>query len=366
MHLLHDLKVGGVEMMVVELASRQHTTFRVSICCFDGSGSLAAQAESNGVDVQVLRRKPGVDWRYPFKLARLLKKQRIDILQLHNPTAFFYGTLAGRLARTPCVIYTEHGRDVSYGWKVRLGHRLLSKMVDEIVAVGDHGKHFLSTEEGIDSRKITRIYNGVAPESFDYKLDMQSRHDVRQMLGLEAGTEPVIGIVARLDPIKNHSSLLRAMKKVVSDIPSTVLLVVGDGPEEERLRKCVKDMKLNGSVCFLGSRENIPELLKIMDLFVLPSYSEGISMTLIEACAAGKPIVATNVGGNPEIVEHGENGLLVESDDSDALASAIVEILSDPVRAQEMGVKARLKFERQFTIGQMVANYERLYRKYLS
>jgi glycosyltransferase involved in cell wall biosynthesis len=151
------------------------------------------------------------------------------------------------------------------------------------------------------------------------------------------------------------------MKTVAARLPRTVLLIVGDGPLRTELESLTANLQLQDHIKFLGARSDIPELLSVMDVFVLSSFSEGLSLTLIEACAAAKPIVATNVGGNAEIVEHESNGLLVPSDRSEALAKAILEILTDEVKARLMVEKGRKKFDEKFTLDVMVKKYEDLY-----
>ncbi|MBE9541652.1 MAG: glycosyltransferase, partial [Proteobacteria bacterium] len=165
--------------------------------------------------MHLLKRKPGIDYFYPFKLARYLKKSKIKILHLHNPTALFYGTLAGKIAGTPCIIYTEHGRDFSSSIKVKITNSLLCRIVDKIVVVAEHGKKYLVEHEGVNEKKITKIYNGIDSKRFG------SNHDVtliRRELGI-SHDQPIIGIVARLDPIKNHACLIRAMKFIVTRLP---------------------------------------------------------------------------------------------------------------------------------------------------
>lgn len=358
--LVQGLAVGGLEIMVLNLVSGLDSSrFRSTVCCFDTLGSLAGEARARGVDVHLLTRARGVDWRYPFRLAGFLRRQCVDVLQAHNPTAFFYGALAGRLARVPCVVYTEHGRDLSAGWKVRLAHRVLARLVDRVVAVGEHGRRLLESE-GVPATRITRIYNGIDPAPYAGAARPEHRLAARAALGLP-GESPVVGIVARLDPIKNHEGLLRAFALVLDRLPSAILLVVGDGPPRAELEALARALGLAEAARFLGTRSDIPRVLAALDLFVLPSHSEGLSLTLVEASAAARPIVATDVGGNGEVVEHGVSGLLVPRADVPALANALVSLLADAPRARAMGAAGRARFERQFTLASMVGGYASLY-----
>jgi sugar transferase (PEP-CTERM/EpsH1 system associated) len=363
LHLIQGLEIGGLEIMVINLLERiDRSQYRPSICCYDSLGSLSQGLPEKGIGVHLLKRKPGIDYFYPFKLARYLKKSKIKILHLHNPTALFYGTLAGKIARTPCIIYTEHGRDFSSSIKVRIANRLLCKMVDKIVVVAECGKKYLVEHEGVNEKKIVKIYNGIDSKKFGIRQEVTL---IRRELGI-TDDQSVIGIVARLDPIKNHACLIKAMKTVAARLPRTVLLIIGDGPLRSELESMREDLGLQNHIKFLGARSDIGELLSVLDVFVLSSFSEGLSLTLIEACAAAKPIVATDVGGNAEIVKHECNGLLVPSDQPEALAKAILEILANKEKARVMGEKGRKKFEEEFTLDGMVRKYENLYESFLS
>jgi sugar transferase (PEP-CTERM/EpsH1 system associated) len=358
LHLIQGLEIGGLEIMVVNLLERlDRSRYRPSICCYDSLGSLSQGLPEKGIGVHLLKRRHGIDYFYPFKLAKYLRKSKIKILHLHNPTALFYGTLAGKIAGTTCIIYTEHGRDFSSSSKVKIANSLLCRMVDKIVVVAECGKRYLVEHEGVDEKKIIKIYNGIDSKKFG---TIQEVTLIRRELGI-TDNQSVIGIVARLDPIKNHACLIRAMKIIVTSLPGSLLILIGDGSLRTELENLTADLGLQDLIKFLGARSDIPELLSILDVFVLSSVNEGLSLTLIEACAAGKPIVATNVGGNAEIVEHEGNGLLVPSDQPEALAKAVLEILTDKTKARLMGEFGRKKFEKEFTLDIMVKRYEALY-----
>jgi glycosyltransferase involved in cell wall biosynthesis len=175
--------------------------------------------------------------------------------------------------------------------------------------------------------------------------------------------QPLIGIVARLDPVKNHASLLRAMRHVIDTYSDATLLVIGDGPLRKKLEELATDLGLGRGIRFLGMRDDVPALLGALDVLVLCSLSEGLSVSLIEECAAGKPTVATAVGGNAEVVEHGRTGLLVFPGDAGALADAIIALLDDPQRASRLGQAARRKFLAEFTLERMVSHYVDIYEK---
>ena len=362
LHLIQGLEIGGLEIMVINFLERiDRSRYRPSICCYDSLGSLSQGLPERGIGVHLLRRRPGIDYFYPFKLAKYLRKSKSKILHLHNPTALFYGTLAGKIAGTPCIIYTEHGRDFSSSFKVRIANRILCRMVDKIVVVAECGKRYLVEHEGVNEKKIVKIYNGIDSKKFGIRQEVTL---IRRELGI-TDDQSVIGIVARLDPIKNHACLIKAMKTVAARLPRTVLLIIGDGSLRSELEGLTVNLGLQDHIKFLGARSDIPELLSMLDVFVLSSFSEGLSLTLIEACAAAKPIVATDVGGNAEIIKHQSNGLLVPSDQPGVMARAILEILNDKEKARLMGEVGKKKFEEEFTLDVMVKKYEELYESCL-
>jgi sugar transferase (PEP-CTERM/EpsH1 system associated) len=356
-HLLQGLEIGGLEIMVAHLLEGlDPRRFQTQVIAYDRLGPLAIRLGLAGIPCSLLRRRPGVDLRYIVLLARQLLRIRPDILHLHNPTAFFYGTLAGRLARVPHIIYTEHGRDFASSTRNRFLHRLLGRLVDRVVVVSESSRALLKTE-GVPDKSILTIHNGIDAARF---LIGEDRWGMRDRLGL-AREQPLIGIVARLDPIKNHTALLRAMKQVIASYPEAMLLVIGDGPARAELEQARRELGLAGNVRFLGNRDDVPELLAALDVVVLCSHSEGLSLTLLEESAAGKSIVATAVGGNGEIIEDGGSGLLVPLGDDVALTAAICGLLADPERALALGQAARLRYLREFTLERMVSRYAALY-----
>lgn len=356
MHLLQGLEVGGLENMVVNLLNGlNRDLYRPSVCCYDTLGSLSGALY--GVDIHFLKRRPGIDYAYPFKLATLLKREKIDILHLHNSTAFFYGVIAGRIAGIPAIVYTEHARDIRPNIKVRVTDKILSLFTDRVIVVADFLMKNLVEYEWFDPLKITTIYNGIDGSEFLKEYDQR---ELRKELGLSWSSR-IIGIVARLDPIKNHKSLIKAMQIVSTEFSETVLLVVGDGPSRGEIIALISECKLGRNVRLLGVRNDIPRLLSIMDVFVLCSKSEGLPLTLLEAMAAGKAIVATKVGGIPSVIEDAVNGLLIPPDDPKAIARAIIELLADKEKARRMGIMARKKFESEFTLNKMVKRYEEVY-----
>jgi len=241
-HLLQGLEVGGLEIMVAHLLEGLDPAhFQAQVVGYDSLGPLAYRLGMSGIPACLLKRRPGVDLRYILRLARHLARIHLDILHLHNPTALFYGTLAGRLARVPCIIYTEHGRDFASSKCNKYLHRLLERLVDRVVVVSESGRAVLEAE-GVPGERILTIHNGIDAARF---LIGEDRWGLRARLGL-AREQPLVGIVARLDQIKNHASLLRAMAQVVRAYPEANLLIIGDGPLRADLEKQAGELGLGG------------------------------------------------------------------------------------------------------------------------
>jgi glycosyltransferase involved in cell wall biosynthesis len=363
--LLHSLGVGGAEVLAARLARRFAGSYQFLIVCLDELGTLGRELRADGFPVWVLGRKPGLDWSFPRRLAALWRRYHVDLVHAHQYTPFFYAMLARLLYRQPPVIFTEHGRHYpDYPRRKRmLVNRLLLEGRDRIVGVGDAVRQALIANEGIPASRVSLIYNGIDLRSYSSAPD-DSRLAVRQELGLGAD-DYVIVQVARLDYLKDHATAIRAMDLVVQNRKDAQLLLVGDGPEREIIQKQVQQRNLGPYVRFLGLRTDVARLLSAADLFLLTSISEGIPLTIIEAMAAGLPIVATHVGGLAEMIEDGKTGFLVPAGDSDAIARRILTIADDPELRTRLGRVGRDRAFQMFSEQQMHAQYVQLYQECL-
>ncbi len=360
--MLQGLEHGGLEMMLAQLLEGlDHSRYAAEIVCYDCLGPLEQRLSSRGIRSTLLPRRPGIDIGYILRLAQHLAHIKPDILHLHNPTAFFYGSLAGRLARIPTILYTDHGRDFTSSRHNRFLHPILARLVDRVIAVSEAGMRNLR-EEGVPASRLMTIHNGIADR---YSQVDARRRQTRQELGLKHDL-PVVGIVARLDGIKNHALLLHAMVAVLKARPEVVLLVIGDGPLRSELASLATQLEIESAVRFLGNRDDIPELLGALDMLVLCSHSESLSITLVEGCAAGRPLIATDVGGNAEVIEHEVNGLLVPPADEAALSAAILRVMEQPLLAQTMGQAGRQKYCKEFTLDTMASRYLGVYEDCLT
>jgi glycosyltransferase involved in cell wall biosynthesis len=362
--LLHGLTIGGAEVLAARLARQQREQFRFVFVCLDELGTLGQELRDEGFPVTVLGRRDGVDWRCSLRLAQFLRRERVSLVHAHQYTPFFYGITARLLAGSPAVMFTEHGRhQPDYRRPKRVvANRLLLTRRDRVVGVGEAVRRALVANEGIPRERIQVIYNGVDLHTFDRPLP--DRDEVRKEIGV--GPRDVVLLqVARLDYLKDHVTAVRTLERVVRERPEVKLVLVGEGPERGKIEQAVRERRLEGQVIFLGLRNDVPRLLGAADLFLLTSVSEGIPVTLIEAMAAGLPVVSTNVGGVSEVVAEGQTGLLAPAGDDAALAEKVLYLAAQPERARQLGQRGRERAARLFSESQMHAGYVRLYREML-
>jgi sugar transferase (PEP-CTERM/EpsH1 system associated) len=362
--LLHSLCVGGAEVLAARLARQLRDRCRFLFVCLDEIGTLGEELRDEGFPVHLIGRRPGLDWRCSYRLARLLRQNKVDIVHAHQYTPFFYGMTARFLYRRPGVIFTEHGRHFpDYPRRKRmLVNRLLLTRRDRVVGVGEAVRKALIENEGISNDRVTVIYNGIALSPFTEKGC--DREKVRQEIGI-GSDELLILQVARLDYLKDHATAIRTLGHVVGQRPNARLVLVGEGPERAKIEELSRQAGLENHVQLLGLRKDVSRLLYAADVFLLTSISEGIPLTLIEAMAAGLPVVATRVGGVGEVIEDGTTGLLAPSSDDSALAERILQLAGDRERRMRMGETGRQRATAIFSENRMHGEYLRLYEEML-
>jgi len=357
-HVLHTLETGGTENGVVNLVNTLNSGFTHSVITMSTIGRMAERLPSD-VARHALGKRPGLDLRTTARLVVLLRRLRPDVVHSRN-WATFDAILAARIARVPTVIHGEHGREIAdprgLNRRRNAARRVCAPLVSRFVAVSDDLRRWLIETVGIAANKVETIHNGVDAERFTE----HGREAARRALGL-AGEAVVIGTVGRLDPVKHHSGLIDAFALISDPRRQLALLIVGDGPCRAELQRRAGRPDVAGRVHLLGDRADIPMVLKALDVFALPSVAEGISNTVLEAMATGLPVVATRVGGNPELVEDGVTGALVGVGDCRALAFALHRYVSDPHLAALHGKAGRHRVLEQFTLDGMAGRYRDLY-----
>jgi sugar transferase (PEP-CTERM/EpsH1 system associated) len=358
-HVVHQLGIGGLERIVVTLMEGvDQREFTSSVYGIAGGGELMREMESKGFEVRVLAKGAGLAPLIPFRLASLFKKDHVDVVHCHNFGAFAYGAVAGRMAGVRGIVYTAHGPVFPSRPRQAFFQRL--PLADRVVTVSEFLRRGAVEETGLDPSRVITIRNGI-----DYSRYAKKDPSISTAKRVEIGAKErdvVIGVVARLSPEKDHHTLIEAFARVVGGRPESRLVVVGDGELMPSLRERCAALGIERSVIFLGSRTDVPDLLATFDVFAISSREEGLGITILEAMAAGVPVIATSVGGIPEIIEHGVAGITVPPGDPSVFADAIEWVLSHKAAAEEMAAKARDRIRDGFGIDRMIEAYEDLYR----
>ena len=350
--------------MAVDMALALRHDHDLLVWTLDEPGEWAGRLRDAEIPVRSLERRPGIDARVAIRLAAELRQSGASIVHAHQCTPWFYAALSRVPHSSPRLLLEEHGRFWPERDSVRrrLANRLfVVPLTHRFVAVSADIAGRLERYEGIPASRIEVIPNGIAPPE---PIDPARRAALRAEFGF-SGDDVVVGAIGRLDPIKNLPMFVRALAKARATDPRVRGLVVGDGPQRDSLAGLVRDLGLRDRIVLAGHRDDARALAACLDVFVLASYSEGISVALLEAMSAGVPSIVTNVGGNPDVVENGVNGWLVPSDDVGALADAIFAAAASPCDRAARGAAARRRFESHFTLDVMLRRYRSLYREML-
>lgn len=359
MLLTIGLTVGGTEGQLLDLASRfDRRRFNVMVCALKGEGPVARTMREQGIRVVTLNGCGAWDVRVLYRLFRLVRQERPEILHAFLGFANLAASLVGRLLGVPVVIWSY--RDVEV-WKTRahwLVDRVVARWAEAITCCSDAVRQFVLARLNGQASKLITIHNGINLDAFS-SPGVVSRSELKLRDG-----GFVIGTVSRLDePKKGLTVLLHALADMAKrdGLPPWQCLLVGDGPARERLRSLAAELGLAEQVVFAGMRRDVARVLPALDLFVCPSRYEGFGIAIVEAMAAGRPVVASAVGGIPEIVVDQETGLLVTPGNAAALADAMTALLTHPDRAQTMGVRGRERARERFSIETAVQRHQHLY-----
>lgn len=362
LHVVDTLGVGGTELGLANVVESTRGQIAHAVCCVRAGGATASRLEAQGIPVTVLRKPPGNDWGLPLRIARLCREVQPHVVHTRN-WGSVDGIIGGRLARVPVVIHGEHGRDAAdpdgTNRRRNRARRVLSLFTDRMVAVSDQLRRWLIDDVGIRESKVGVLKNGVDAEKFQRSSD-------RETLRRSHGYSPddiIVGTVGRLDPVKNQAALLEMVYALSPAHPTLRVAIVGDGPEREALAREIVHRNLRSTAALLGHRDDISAMLSMLDVFVLPSLGEGMCNTILEAMAVGLPVVATRVGGNPELVDDGTTGQLVPVRDAGALAQAIGRYASDERLRRDHGAAGRKRVLEEFTLQGMAERYTQLYEK---
>lgn len=349
-HLTRSLEVGGQEKMLVEFARHaDRARHELTVVSLESRGTLADALEAAGARVIALEEPGGLRPQISWRLARLFRAEAFDVVHTHDEKPLLYGVPAARLARVPAVIHTHHhGPLPSIQRRHTLLVALLARLTNRFVCVSESSRDWL-VGQGVPASKVSCLWNGIDLLRFAYVSPCPSG--------------PLV-TVARLSPEKDQATLLRAFALLRRALRDVHLHIAGDGPCRPALEKLAAELDLARHVRFLGEIHDVPTLLAQSSVFVLPSLTEGLSLTLLEAMARGLPVVATRVGGNAEVVRDGETGILVPPAQPELLCRALAGLLQNPERAAQFGQAARRRVEAHFDVRRMVAEYEALYERF--
>ena len=352
--------MGGAERQIYELArSLDKTRYRVTIASLECVGQAPSHLiEAAGCEFVAFRVKRiyGVDGlRQGLAFRRFLIKENVEILQTYHFSSDIWGPIWARF--TPVRYVVSNRRDMGF-WRNKAhlqAYRWVNNWVDRIVVVSDSIKHLVHTQEGVSNTKVTTIYNGVhLAEAAEFEAIT-----ARQELGLSKN-DIVIMHVANLYPVKNHTSLLDAVAGLCEQHTNLTLVLVGEGELRSELQDQAQRLGIRDQVQFLGKREDARRLLSAADICVLPSNSEGMSNSILEYMAAAKPVIASRVGGNPELVSEGKTGFLVDNNGTAELNEALRKLINDPGLRNTMGKEGLKRIHERFTMAAMVASYDNL------
>lgn len=359
--VLHSMHVAGAEVLVDETIHRLGSRIEPVVFCLDTVGSLGGQLQREGVPVFSYGRKPGFDFSVSTRMAKAIRARGVQVIHAHQYTPFFYSALAAQFSRMrPRVIFTEHGRhfpDVVSTRRRLINRWIFDRLADRVNAVCEFSAKSLSRLDGFSASRIEVIPNGVDLPRYGRVADVKA---LRERVGLDPARR-YIATVARFHPVKDHSTLFHAFAEIAPLRRDVDLLLAGDGQLRGSLEQLAHDLEITSRVHFLGVRRDVADLLRASDVFALTSVSEAASITLLEAMASGLPVVVTAVGGNPEIVREGVDGLLAPRGDSHGIAMALLKVLDDGRLAFTMGQSGAERVRTQFQLDDTVARYYALY-----
>jgi len=355
------MRIGGTEQVIKNLVEATDTsTYDASILCIEQPiGPFGQLLIKSGINIDSFQRKNGFDLTLIKDIRRYIKQHKIDVLHCHQYTPWVYGTFASVFLNVK-VIFTEHGRFYpdSESWKRRLINPLLSFFTAKITSISEATKQALVQYEYLNSKNIEVVYNGISPQQAQPALVST----LREQYSLTKANV-VFGTVARLDPIKNQTLLINAFHQVLIQEPNCKLFIVGDGEERQTLEQLVLKLNITDSVIFTGYITQPVNFMNLMDVFLLPSLSEGTSMTLLEAMSLGKTCVVTNAGGNPEVIKNNHNGFVTPNNELQPFADNMLKLAKDIGLRNKFGENSYKRFIDIFTNQAMSKSYSKIYQK---
>lgn len=371
-HVIYSLGAGGLENGLVNIINRiPEKQYRHAIICLTESGSFEDRIKNPATRIFSLHATPGHSFRLYWKLWKIMRQLKPSIVHTRNLSALEAQIPAFFLMKGVKTVHGVHGRDVfdleGKSRKYNLLRKVIRPLVGRYITVSLDLKNWLVKTIGVNQKAVIQIYNGV-DQSF-FKPGTVSLPDIEKTVFLPK-KPVVIGTVGRLAAVKDQATLIRAFNIALETLPlgkqHMRLLITGDGPLRVQLEALINELGIGEFVCMTGDRNDIADILRLLDVFVLPSLGEGISNTILEAMATALPIIATNIGGNPELIEDGVNGYLVPCNDPEKLAEAIVKLTESSNTRSLMGKASLIKISEQFNWDSTVEKYVNVYDELLN
>ncbi|MDP8315502.1 MAG: glycosyltransferase [Candidatus Celaenobacter antarcticus] len=360
---IDHLDPGGSQRQVIELASRLPSSkFDITICNLDGGRTgLKKEIEKAHLPLYSLNQHGFFDIKTLIKLYNFIKINNFDIVHTYLFTADTYGRICAILARTPVVLASMRSVDSWKNFLHKITDRILALGTDKIVVNAREIQNFLEKTERITPRKIKVIYNGIDENLFG--LTVRSKK-IREDLGIK-NKELLVGIFARNDPVKDHKTFFHAAKIILESTSNVKFLAMGYGMNNSSMKKIVHDIGIENNVILMDHSPKYLNYLASVDISIISSLIEGCSNVILESMALKKPVVATEVGGNLELVVNGKTGYLIPPKRADKLSSAIINLLDDPPKRERMGYRGFVRAKNKFSMKQMIDNTSLLYKECL-
>jgi len=365
-HIIYRLDVGGLENGLVNLINHMSASkYRHAIICMTDYTDFRSRIRKPDVDCYALHKKEGHDWGLHFRLWRLLRKLKPAIVHTRN-----IGTLecafTAKMAGVGARVHGEHGRDMSdidgSNKKYLLLRKLMKPMLNRFIAVSKDLEAWLMDAAKFDKSSIVQIYNGVDDLKFHPHVGSKLPLPYKPF---NTKNTIVLGAIGQLRGEKDQMNLCHAFKRLIDNDPNRRetlrLVLVGEGPKRPEIEAFLQDNQLTDIVWLAGARNDVPDIFRAMDIFILPSLGEGISNTVLEAMSSGLPVIATAVGGNPELVINGKTGFLVKPADPAGLSTMLEKYINEPELMAAHGEAGRNRIEKEFSMGSMVARYQAVY-----
>lgn len=358
MQVVLSLDPGGTERLVIEISKRLQAQSDLSVCCLDEAGDWATELTDSGIPVIALHRRPGFHPTLALRVRELAIAHGATVLHCHHYSPFVYGCLGALITPGLRVVYTEHGRlsDAPPSRRRKLANQFFARTPGAFFAVSESLREHMLTA-GFPPSRVQVIYNGVDAGNLP---TAQARKAARAFLSLPEDVF-VFGTIARLDPVKNLETTIQAFARLRHIHPRACLVVIGDGPERASLQALAGKLRVAEQVRFTGYQSNTRRLLPAFDAYVNSSISEGVSVTILEAMAAELPVVATRVGGTPEVIADAISGCLVPARDPAALSAVMATLTDDAAFAAQLARAGRRRVQAQFSIETMINRYLQVY-----